>query len=226
MTALNAILRPEAAYLISDGQTWDGFLGQPGCEGVSRPKVLPLPHINAAIGVRGSAALLVALYSRIVHNRTDLADVVAHLGDDLRDTVTAMRARAPDLTSHDVVVVGWRFGANYPSCYLVCDHAKIGLQPFEVASTDGVVGPNDGSLLARMSGVNFLRDDSGFDPETDAASLIMAQRQMPGSFVGDFAQVTAVYRDRIETRILDLPDDEEPPRVSRREELNAFIAGS
>lgn len=52
----------------------------------------------------------------------------------------------------------------------------------------------------------------------------MAQHQMPGSFVGYFAQVTAVYRDRIKTRILHLPDDEGPPRVTRREELNAFIA--
>lgn len=226
MTALNAILRPEAGYIISDGQTWDGFLGQPGCEGVSRPKALPLPHLNAAIGVRGCAALLPTLYSRIVHHRKDFEEAAHYLGEDLQAVVTAMRAREPNLTSHDVVLVGWRFGANYPSCYLACDHAKWGLQPFEVASTEGVVGPNDGSLLARMDNVNFLRDDSPFDPETDAVSLIRAQQQMPGSFVGDFVQLTAVYRDRIETRILDLPDDEEPPRISRRAELDAFMAGS
>lgn len=226
MTALNAILRPEAAYLISDGEAWDGFLGQQGCEAVPRPKVLPLPHLNAAIGVRGCSALLPVLYSRIVHNRTSFEDAAAHLGDDLRDTVTRMRAKMPDLADHDVILVGWPLLANRPVCFVVCDHAKWGLEPFQVASSSGIVGPNDGSLLSRMNNVNFLRDDSPFDPETDAVSLIMAQHQMPGAFVGGFAQVTAVYRDRIETRVIELPDDEEAPPVSRREELNAFMAGS
>ena len=200
MTALNAILRPDAAYLITDGETWEGRAGVPGYEAAPRPKVLPLPHLNAALAIRGSGALLPILYSRIVHYRSTFEEAAAFLGTDLQDTVTGMRGKMPDLADHDVVLIGWPEQRDGPECWLAVDHAKWGPPPFEASRVSAVVSPDDGSLAARMGG-RHVHEDPTFDPEAEAAALIEAQRDMP-SCVGAFVQLTTIRRDRIETRIV------------------------
>lgn len=225
VTALNAILRPEAAYVITDGETWEGRAGVPGCEAVPRPKVLPLPHMNAALASRGSAALLPILYSRIVHLRSTFEEAAAFLGTDLQDTVTGMRQKMPDLATHDVVLIGWPELRGGPECWLVVDHVKGGLNPFRPIRVSGVVSPDDDSLARRM-GDRKVHEDPAFNPETEAVALIEAQRAMPGGCVGAFVQLTTVRRDRIETRIMKWFEDqyelrpiEAEERPSRREEL-------
>lgn len=225
MTALNAILRPDAAYVITDGETWEGRAGVPGCEAVSRPKVLPLPHMNAALASRGSAALLPILYSRIVHLRSTFEEAAAFLGTDLRDTVTGMRQKMPDLATHDVVLIGWPEMRDGPECWLAVDHANWGLPSFQAIRVSGVVSPDDGSLAARMGG-RHVHEDPRFDPEEEAAALIEAQGAIPAACVGAFVQFTTIRRDRIETRIVKWFEDQfelRPTgleeRRSRREEL-------
>ncbi len=207
MTALNAILRSDAAYVITDGETWEGRAGVPGCEAVPRPKVLPLPHLNAALASRGSAALLPILYSRIVHLRSTFEEAAAFLGADLQDAVTGMRQKMPDLATHDVVLIGWPELREGPECWLAVDHSKWGPPSFQPLRVSGVVSPDDGSLAERMAG-RKVHEDPGFDPETEAAALIEAQGAMPKGCVGAFVQLTTIRRDRIETRIVKWFEDQ------------------
>ncbi|SFU67785.1 MULTISPECIES: hypothetical protein [unclassified Methylobacterium] len=225
MTALNAILRPDAAYLITDGESRQSLGGLPGSELAPRPKVLPLPHMNAALASRGSAALLPILYSRIAHLRSTFEEAAAFLGTDLQDTVTGMRQKMPDLAMHDVVLIGWPESRDGPECWLAVDHSKWGPPAFEAIRVSGVVSPDDGSLAERMGGREVL-EDSTFDPETESAALIEAQGAMPAGCVGAFVQLTTIRRDRIETRIVKWFEDQfelQPTgvegRQSRREEL-------
>jgi hypothetical protein len=201
MTALNAILRPDAAYLITDGETWEGRAGVPGYEAAPRPKVLPLPHLNAALAIRGSGALLPILYSRIVHYRSTFEEAAAFLGTDLQDSVMGMRGKMPDLADHDVVLIGWPELRDGPECWLAVDHANWGPPAFEAIRVSGLTSPDDGSLAARMGG-RHVHGDPTFDPGTEAVALIEAQSAMPAACVGAFVQLTTIRRDRIETRVV------------------------
>lgn len=207
MTALNAILRADAAYVITDGQTWEGRAGVPSCEAVPRPKVLPLPHMNAALACRGSAALLPILYSRIVHLRSTFEEAAASLGTDLQDAVTGMRHKMPDLASHDVVLIGWPDTREGPECWLAVDHPKWGPPPFQPVRVSGLVSPDDGSLAERMGG-RHVHEDPTFNPETEATALIEAQGAMSHGFAGTFVQLTTIRRNSINARIVTWFEDQ------------------
>ncbi|AWN45346.1 hypothetical protein DK419_02605 [Methylobacterium terrae] len=64
-----------------------------------------------------------------------------------------------------------------------------------------MLGPNDGSLAERL-GRDFTGPVVSFVANSDAVAIIDAQRQMAGSSVGGFVQLTTILRDSITTKVL------------------------
>ncbi len=197
MTAVNVILRPAAAFVVTDGERrHGGQVVQPA------PKVLPLPHLNAALATRGDSLMLTTMYGIITGRRATFEDAAANLGQDLADAVAGLSKALPLIAGCDVVLAGWPETRRGPECWMASDHGRYGIEAFKPASLEGLTMPDDGSLAGRLGAFRPLDRSGPFEPETNATAIIDAQRQMRGSGVGGFVQLTTILRDSITTKVL------------------------
>ncbi|GJD64409.1 hypothetical protein [Methylobacterium frigidaeris] len=208
MTAVNVILRPTAAFVVTDGERRYG-----GQVVHSAPKVLPLPHLNAALAVRGDWLMLTTMYGIITGRRTSFEDAAANLGQDLADAAAGVSKALPLLSGHDVVLTGWPETRPGPECWLVTDHERYGLAPFKAASLDGLLMPDDGTLKGKLAAMRLFDRREPFEALVDGNRIIAAQQALPGSGVGGFCQVTVVTPEGIYTRITAELGDSEPAQA-------------
>lgn len=187
MTAINAFTTAGAVHLLTDGLV--------GAEDVygTIAKVMPLPHLNAALATRGPARLL-GLMSLVLQAKTStFADVVHELGrlqaicDELSEPWQVETLRQ----EFDLCLVG--IGEEGPSIRFVSNHGRHGTTPQEVLSPQILVTPPVGPEL-------FNRFAAADDRLAIAVEIIEAQRADP--VVGGFAQLTTVTASGIETRIV------------------------
>lgn len=197
MTAVNVILRPHTAYLVTDGETQErGFQVQP------RGKVILFPHLRAALALRGYPPVLGSLLSIIGHRRASFDEAAEGLGEDLRAAWEPLVSALPVSGPQEAILVGFPEEAgSRPRCATTASHDGWGREPYSVAMCSAVLGPNDGSLAERL-GRDFTDPAVPFVANADAIAIIDAQRQMPGSGVGGFVQLTTILRDSITTKVL------------------------
>ncbi len=197
MTAVNVILRPDVAYLVTDGMT----LGN-GIAALPRSKVILLPHLSAALAVRGWPVVLGSMFSIISHRRASFEEAAEGLGEDLRAAWEPMAAAFPVTGPQEAILVGFPSDPGAaPRCATAASHDGWGREPYSVAMCKMVISPDDGSLTRRL-GRDPYDLAAPFDPEADALALIRAQAAMSGSGVGNFCQLTIVQRNRIEVRLI------------------------
>lgn len=199
MTAVNAILRPDIAYLVTDGMTLEN-----GIAALPRSKVVLLPHLSAALAVRGWPVVLGSMFSIISHRRASFEEAAEGLGEDLRAAWEPMAAAFPVTGPQEAILVGFPSDPGAaPRCATAASHDGWGREPYSVAMCRMVISPDDGSLERRL-GRDPYELEAPFDPETDALAMIRAQALMPGSGVGKFIQVTTLRQNRTDTRVFEL----------------------
>lgn len=196
MTACNVIRKPDAIHILSDGLGLQG-----GAASFLATKVLPVPHMRAALCVRGDAGLLGALAIGLFMRAgtfDEAADAMPRLLSDAFAPAIALGPLPPDAQA-ELILAGWSEKHDRPECWVTPTHDLYGEAFTLIPFGDGLVQPlaaHDG-LWARAT------TDPTFDVETDGLALLRLQRDTPGMQVGGFAQLTSVFRDRIETKILE-----------------------
>jgi hypothetical protein len=203
VTAVNTIIQSRAVSLITDGAV--------NTREFEVAKVWPMPHLNAAIAVRGAALALPLLSFALASNSRSFAHMkstaVQTLQEALAHYESAFRLLAYG-DAFDVVVGG--FDGNRPDAFFVCNHDGHGVGPWQVVELQGVsLLPATPGSLAEMQAAFGGRDVESLDPERDGLALMDIQRRhvvkdaagLDGA-PGAFCQLTTIRRDAIETKII------------------------
>jgi hypothetical protein len=206
MTATNVIVQRDSVHLVTDGAAIDptGRLAH------LLHKVTPIPHLNAAVAVRGTRNMASVVVDAISSGASSYDDLQKRIVDILRGTIDPIRPIweakfGRSVMQADVIVAGWS-GAG-PHAYMLATGDHHGAQlaawtPLEISGT--FFTPTDTQLAADFARLQLEFDDNA------AVELVTRQRaiarqvstkKMPCG-VGAFVQLCTVHETGIETRIL------------------------
>jgi hypothetical protein len=189
VTAINVLKTEDAVHMLTDGRVGAGaVIG-------TLAKMMPLPHLNAAIATRGPARLLGLMSLMLCTKTVTFEDLVAevhrlewvcgHFKEPWQ-----IESLAADF---DLVVIG--IGQDGPKAYLVSNHGLHGLDPWHVLELpEFLVTPTVNQELPEAV---FCADD----PLTELPRLVEHQRATNVS-VGGFVQLTTVTAAGITTSIV------------------------
>jgi|HubBroStandDraft_4_1064222.scaffolds.fasta_scaffold04499_4 hypothetical protein len=208
MTAMNVVVQRDCVHLVTDGAAVDST------ERLAHllHKVTPMPHLNAAIGVRASArctaSVIVDAISSGAHSCDDLSTRIVEI---LRATIDPIRPIweakfGRSVLQADVIVAGWSETIG-PHAYIVAtgNHHGDDMPAWTVLPIGGTfLTPTNTQLATDFSNLQLEFDDNA------AVELVTRQRaiarqvstkKMPCG-VGAFVQLCTVHETGIETRIL------------------------
>ncbi|WP_427024853.1 hypothetical protein ACP4J4_02640 [Aureimonas ureilytica] len=223
MTAINVFVRPDRAFLMTDGAFYlpDGHIVGFG------NKAMPIPNLNAAIAVRGLQKVVAEFAFDFSIRYRNFDDLAARLQDDLSEWQD-LRARDAGYTAWsdvDLYVVGWsddeqRMKAlNFMTRaggtdYAVGEVEEIGEFTVGPYPSDEEWFVNLRSLGASLEGDDAVRR---FDPIRHGIPIMEAQRRMmvdpaemgsaftgttPISLVGGHITLTEVSKDGVSQRVV------------------------
>lgn len=195
MTLINALKVQDAAVLISDTRLTASGKGNMG----DVAKVMPLPHLNAAIATRGRWGALEQVVRMVTPKPRDFADLRRILVEDFRGLCTAAAFRGQGLIDDtDVVVIGWDDG---PQAFLVTNHDRHGHPAWQVVEIDNaMVTPTvDQETFELLAGENPVL----------AMNEIVARQARLHESVGGMAIATIVTEGGIQSVSFGLINEEE-----------------
>lgn len=242
MTAVNVILKSDAAFIVSDGALVDTTTGKVLGFG---SKVILLPQIPAAVIMRGPLLLVPALALVLFKFAPATFDELRkRITKDLRTEFEPYIRRIPYSRDLDVAVAAWSENEGGPCSFFITSSNIHPIAPWEPLDP-GVcfILPETETMLAGR-----LADRRKIDPMRDGLDILQAQRQLAAPLnskkrgwwpvkrstadtgaglhiVGGFAQVTEIRRSTITTHIIGRWDDKigeviqpdlEPVQVLRR----------
>lgn len=226
MSSIVLLKQNDAVHAVTDGATYSAA----GTLIAVLPKVMTIPHLNAAIYTRGPAYQSWNLGIEIASSCRDFDTAKRELqsiapGYFIKNEEALRVTGYPDL---EVFFFGWAEGAAVPSAwYMRCgfpdsefhsDTAKPGYRPepfkfVEVGKFVASPGVERKNMIAAGFPVEVAAED--LIPEIDLLHMIEMQRHFPSPLsmrtqfkdrnqanVGGYAQLTSIYADRIEQRIL------------------------
>lgn len=200
MSAINVLIQSDRVHLYTDGAIYqsDGELAGIG------PKVRMMPHINAAMAMRGAflglapiaeelsaAPSFDALRAGIIDCLKKCAVAYGHLLDQC--------SAGPDF---EVVIAGMSETGG-PSAYLVASHSRYG-DPWSIVDLTGLsVTPASDAVHQSVFDIAAGRDADHLDPIVDGLAIMETQRaERSGAYVGGFAQLTTIDADGVHSRII------------------------
>lgn len=213
MSAINIIKHRDSVHLLSDGSAY-GLDGKSLFEG---PKAFALPHLPAAISTRGPASLAPFLLSMIaasgIKSYDDLVANAAAIAKETSETFLDAISACQFGADFDFVFAGIR-ASGETHAGIVCSHGRhAGIPPwqaFELGECSMLPG-NPAIHAAFQDRYSHISSADELDPAGDGLAILEIQRacsvNVPGAaddfaVVAGFAQLTSVYRDRVETRCL------------------------
>lgn len=200
MSAINVLVQIDRVHLYTDAAIYqpDGELAGIG------PKVRLMPHIHAAIAMRGAflglapiaeelsaASSFDALRAGIVDCLKKCAVSYAHLLNQC--------SAGPDF---EVVVAGMSETTG-PSAYLVASHSRYG-DPWSIVDLSGLsVTPASDPVHQHVFAIAAGRDADQLDPVADGLAIMEVQRaERSGAYVGGFAQLTTIDTECVQSRVI------------------------
>lgn len=235
MTAINVIVRPDAAYIATDGAWYDD-------EGILygfAPKTYALAHWPGAIATRGPGLALAMIGAEVGLRFEDIDAFAPKACDFLQAIVTRPEWQLlcrVERKAVDLIVVGWSTKRNAPRAFQLSTGADTDLsrpdlgQDFSAEVFDNseaytlreievgqamLLPLPDQDLLAK-AGITADLDPDTLAPIDFAMRVLCAQRQWkdapsPGAepvhFVGGFGMLTTVnHRAVSQMKLNDWPD--------------------
>ena len=212
MAAINVIRQKQAVHIISDGAFCDasGIVREIG------PSAFVLPHLPAALAIRGSSHFMPFLVHRLSRECRSLDDLLSkivsvalevHISFPMTFGTLEHGTIEPDF---DLVVVGWSKARAGPASYLVSSHDRVvarGLtsnawQLLELPAV--LIAPPIAEKQIAATGWSVPYSVESFRPDVDGIALIKAQRLSRRELddrsgvrgqayaVGGFVQITSV----------------------------------
>lgn len=200
MSAINTLAKSDCVHLYTDAAIYqpDGYLTGIG------PKVRLLPHINAAMAMRGAYLGFAPIAEEL--SMAPSFDVLKEL------IVPTLQACAKHYSSlleqcaagpeFEVVIAGLSENGG-PNAYLVASHDRYG-HAWRIIELEGLsVTPANDAVQARIREIAAGRDANDMDPDVDGLAILEAQRAADaGAFVGGFAQITTIDAAGVHSRVL------------------------
>lgn len=210
MSSVIIIRQARRIALLTDGAAYDAD----GLLTGMTPKVIPLPHLNAAVAVRGIGAALALVAAWLTINVSSYDDIEHKLPDFLHE-LTPDGIVLGAQGAFDFFVAGFSLARGSDS-YVLANHAlTAGLEPFVPIRTGPLcIGPGTPEFQRELYALYPLGVTSveELDAEDFGLKVMEAQRRRKFPMyndggegfhmVGSFAQLTDIRPDRIETRIL------------------------
>lgn len=202
MSAINVLIQTNRVHLFTDAAIYqlNGELAGIG------PKVRMMPHINAAMAMRGSFLGLAPIAEELS---------VAPSFDKLREGIVPCLQACAETYGHllnqcsagpdfEVVIAGMSETGG-PSAYLVASHNRYG-EPWSIVELAGLSAtPASDAVHQRVFATADGRDADQLDPVVDGLAILEAQRAHRFDDVvciGGFAQLTTIDADGVHSRII------------------------
>jgi len=228
MAAINVIRQKEAVHIISDG----AFCDNTGIVYEIGPSAFALPHLPAALAVRGSSHFMPFLVHRLSRECRSFDDLLAKVARAALEVHTSFPMTFGTLDygtmqpDFDLVAVGWSKTRKAPASYLISSHDRVvahGLtsnawQLLELPEV--LIAPPIAERQITTSGWKVPYSVEAFRPDIDGVALLKAQRlsrreldERSGArgqihVVGGFIQVTTVSASGVNSNVLHWWPDE------------------
>ena len=166
MTAINCVVTPEVAFIVTDTRAV-----APGRPNFDAPKVLPIPHMHLAIATRGPMDSLIKAAAAICVGALNFDEARLFL-DEAYDEL--------GLDEAEIFVAG--IGINGPAAFVISKKntgGKVADIPYVVATPP-------------VTGKTF--DNFTDDPVANMPALLSQQALDMGGRVGGFMNVTEIGR--------------------------------
>lgn len=158
------------------------------------PKVFSVPHLSAAFALRGVSSMLLAVSLRLCDTFQSFDAMAEGAGDMLAGMFQPLPKPYPVEANTDLVLAGWSERRKRPEAYAAYSYDANG-----TGAPAFTVVPLEPGMIAPHVPVDDLDMDSG-----DFLHAVAKRQEAahPGA-IGGFWQETTIWRDRIETRILE-----------------------
>ena len=222
MTAINVIRQERAVHIISDGVFCDntGIVCEIG------PNAFALPHLPAALAIRGATHFMPFLVHRLSRECGSFDDVLTKIVRTAREVHLSFPMAFGNLgygtiePDFDLVAVGWSKARGAPASYLVSSHdqrvtRELTVAPWQLIELpDILIAPPIAEKQITTAGWKVPYSAETFRPDIDGVALLKAQRLSRRELdprlgirgyihvVGGFIQVTSVTSRGICSNIL------------------------
>ncbi len=221
MAAINVIRQREAVHIISDG----AFCDNTGIVIEIGPSAFALPHLPAALAIRGSShfmPFLVHRLSRECRSFEELLSKIIRLALEVHASFPMTFGTLDHGTikpDFDLVAVGWLKSRGAPAGFVITSHNRVvarGLtsSPWQLLELPEVlIAPPVDEEQILVGGWTVPDSAESFRPDTDGVALVKAQRlwrrelEEPSGVlrqvhvVGGFIQVTTVSAAGVNSRV-------------------------
>ncbi|SFV14505.1 hypothetical protein SAMN02799631_05887 [Methylobacterium sp. 174MFSha1.1] len=202
MTSINITLDPDAAFIVTDALQVD-YLTDRRLLGT---KCLPLPHLRAAVAIRGPGLLLPSVFAG-ANLVASFEVAAAQLGEFLRSAVSAYAGVIPNWPgSAEAFLVGFALDGGMPQCWYAHDGThdpSTAWQPRQIGGITTDVRACPPHIQALAAAARTPCDISGlYVPNRDGPALIEALSQIPGNLIGGACHLTTVARNCIYSEVL------------------------
>ena len=228
MTAINVIRQSSAVHILSDGASCnsEGIISELG------PNAFALPHLPAALAVRGPTQFLPFLVHRLgreCQSFDDLLTRVVPVALEVHISIPMTLGYGEVRPDFDLVVVGWSSRRHRAESFLISPERHIGEDDHKtwhlIELADVLIAPAVG--VAQIQALNWKVPGSAeaFRPDTDGIKLLEAQRFSQGRLnskspddnfgygVGGFIQRTSVSAEGVSSAILHRWPDKAGQRI-------------
>ena len=222
MAAINVIRQRQAVHIVSDGAFCDatGIVCEIG------PNAFALPHLPAALAIRGSSHFMPFLVHRLSREARSFDDMLpkivpaaleVHGSFPMAFGTLGYGTIEPDF---DIVAVGWSKARDAPASYLVSSQDRpvaqgLAAKAWELVELpDVLIAPPIAEKQISAVGWNVPYSPESFRPDVDGVALLKAQRLsrreldprsgMRGQVyvVGGFIQLTTVSSHGVNSDVL------------------------
>lgn len=212
MTAINIIKHADCIHMLTDGAGYDTS----GDIIFEAPKAWPLPNLPAVIAVRGPALLASIIVNLIgangVRTYDDLPEKAANIAYEAEKTHRGLLGLCSFGGDFDFVFAGV-LSDGAPHAGIVCNHERHGIPAYALTNLGELSLMPGTTEIGEKFRASYPHATSGLelDPAIDGLAILEMQRSEAVrvwgavdsiSIVGAFAQLTTVYRDRIETSVV------------------------
>jgi hypothetical protein len=215
MTAINVVRTPASVHMFSDGASTDA---QGSIIGIA-PKALPMPHLNAAVGVRGSsaaAALLVHSMGFSARSYDDLADNAVTMFREALKIHDQVFSQAPGGLRMELIIAGFSERSG-PHAFTISNVEASGIPAFGVVEIPNLAfaphGPEYSPAIDALKSVHLnVPSWDHFDFEAFGVQTMQIQRQVAreqgrkgnaqNGAVGGFALLHSITKASIVSRIV------------------------
>lgn len=200
MTAINVFTFTDRAIVFTDGRRFNPLTQEAA---LAATKILPLPHLDAAIIASGMGLLSAVAWTFLQGNASTFDAATAAIGSVMRDIVASTRVTMPGPWNDKarLHLVGYsEREASFLDC--VVSYGNDEAPDFEPQFLSGFQGPRTSECDEEAQAAAIRLMTGSINEAADGIALVQGQARSDPRMVGDFVQMATLERGHAEMRML------------------------